>query len=249
MTPGDDHYRRTITQRGATRFARCGYQDRFDPFRLSRLPRLRALYEGLFRYGLDAKPCERLLDVGCGTGLYFEALVPFARQIDALDASWDMLRVAREFCQARNLNQLRLSVGALEALPYPNAVFDAVVALDTLHHVDDVETSLAEIGRVLKIGGRLVVFEPNILNPLMLAAHAFPREERRALGRNRPAVLRKLLERRFHTVAHCGICDLITETEGVRRALLDAYVGLFRLLGVEAFYPRQCWVVEKRGGG
>ena len=200
MTDQDEHYRRTVEAGRGTRLARCGYADRFDPFRLGRLPRVRALYAGLFSEFLGEEPFGALLDIGCGTGIYFEALAGHGREIHTLDASEAMVGVARNFCESNGLNHVYPIVGAAEALPYQDNRFDAAVALDTLHHVSEVEPVLEEVFRVLKPGGVFLVFEPNILNPLMWVAHALPAEERRALCRNRPATLRALLEKHFHTV-------------------------------------------------
>ncbi len=240
------HYRRTVAARETTHLARCGYSDRFDPLALSALPRLRLLYESLFAEFLGEAPFDRVLDAGCGTGLYFECLAPHARNLNALDVSREMLSAAREFSMMRGIEQVRVGVGSFEALPYPDETFDLVVALDALHHVENVNAAIAEAWRVLTPGGHFFVFEPNILNPLMLAAHALPAEERLALARSRPGALRALLEARFETLRWRGVCALITETKGFRRRLLDAFVGACRMTRCETLYPRQAWLGVKR---
>jgi ubiquinone/menaquinone biosynthesis C-methylase UbiE len=241
MTNQSEHYQHTVRTGRNTRFVRCGYQDRFDPFRLSRLPRLRVFYEDLFQQYLGETAKERLLDVGCGTGIYFEALAGHGKYINALDASPDMINVAAAFCQKRKLDHIYPETGNAEKLPYADDTFDAVIALDTLHHVPDISAALSEIARVLKPGGAFLVFEPNILNPLMWVAHALPGEERPALQRNRPAVLRALLETHFQTRCWRGVCMMITETTGVRRKILDAYLAVIKAIGNEVLYPRQVW--------
>lgn len=242
MTEGNEHYRKTVTAPRETHFVRCGYTDRFDPFRLSHLPRLRALYEGLFNEFLGEAPVDRLLDIGCGTGIYVEALAAHAHRLCALDASPEMTTVARAFCKERGLEHVHHIVGSAEVLPFADNTFDLVVALDTLHHVGSLEDVVAEVFRLLKPGGRFLVFEPNILNPLMWLAHAIPREERLALGRNRPASLRAALEQRFITLRWQGVCALVTETQGMRRRALDACIAMFRWINRESLYPRQVWL-------
>lgn len=245
MKRNSDHYSRTVTKGTGTRFARCGFNDRFDPFRLSRIPRLRCLYETLFREFLDEAPVEHLLDIGCGSGIYFEALAPHAAHVYGLDASRAMAGVAHDFCRARQLDHINTIVGVAETLPYSADSFDVVVAMDVLHHVDSPGNVVDEACRVLKPGGRFFVFEPNILNPLVWCAHAFPSEERLALRRNRPAALQALLETRFDTLRWQGICALITETTGPRRRLIDGYLALWRWTGREKWYPRQAWLGVK----
>ncbi len=245
MKRNSDHYSKTVTKGKGTRFARCGFNDRFDPFRLSQVPRLRCLYETLFREFLGEEPVEHLLDIGCGSGIYFEDLAPHGIRLHGLDASTAMVEIACDFCRARQLDHIETIVGIAEALPYPANSFDVVIAMDVLHHVASPDTVVNEAYRVLKPGGRFLVFEPNILNPLVWCAHALPPEERLALRRNRPVTLRALLEKRFDTLRWEGICALITETTGLRRRLIDGYLALWRWTGREEYFPRQAWLGVK----
>jgi 2-polyprenyl-3-methyl-5-hydroxy-6-metoxy-1,4-benzoquinol methylase len=238
----NEHYRRLIQDKKKTKLASCGYVDRFDPFKLNKNPRVRQLYENIFGSHLKDISCQRLLDVGCGTGIYFDVLARYSEFIEAIDLSGEMIQVAQEYCQQNGLTNIRSGVGSVESLEFDDESFDVVIELDVIHHVQDLGTTLAEIYRVLKPGGHFLVFEPNICNPLMFFAHALPIEERLALGRNRPTKLISLLEERFTTINWTGICELITHTHGVKRLLLDAYLKLWSLIGLESCYPRQVWL-------
>jgi 2-polyprenyl-3-methyl-5-hydroxy-6-metoxy-1,4-benzoquinol methylase len=240
------HYEHVVQKHGRTRFASCGYQDRFDPFLLNKNPRLHRFYRGLFESVLAGLPSGRLLDVGAGTGIYFDALAPFAREIEALDNSEDMVRVADWYCRANGLTHIHPSLGSADHLPFGNGEFDVVICLDTLHHVSDLGQALSEVDRVLKEGGHFFVFEPNINNPLTFLAHAIPREERSALGRNRPAVLRRNLETRFDTVFWRGVSAMVTQCRGIKGFAFDAYLKAWELTRLEKLYTRQAWLGRKR---
>ncbi len=95
----------------------------------------------------------RILDVGCGTGANLEMLARYG-DAEGVDVSTDALA----FCRARGLTQLR--EGAAEALPYADATFDLVTALDVVEHLDDDVAGLCEMRRVLKIGGCALLFVP-----------------------------------------------------------------------------------------
>lgn len=246
MTSQDRHYRKLIKNQQTTRFASCGYRDRFDPFVLNKSPAVRHLYDGLFKTFLSDVPADSLLDIGCGTGIYFDVLAGYVTRIEAIDESFDMIGIADDYCRLTGLSNIHTRVGSAGELPYGDESFDVVIAMDLLHHVPDAAQAVAEVKRVLKPGGRFFVFEPNICNPLMFVAHALPAEERRALRLNRPGKLLTFLERSFDTIRWYGVCALVTQSGGIKGAVLDFYVKLWKLIGIKRLYPRQAWLGGKR---
>ena len=95
----------------------------------------------------------RILDVGCGTGANLKMLSAFGKA-DGVDIS----EQAVDFCRERGLNSVKL--GAAEELPYENASFELVTALDVVEHLDDDVAGLREMRRVLGRDGRLLLFVP-----------------------------------------------------------------------------------------
>ena len=94
-----------------------------------------------------------ILDVGCGTGANLEMLGEFG-DAEGVDVSTDAL----SFCRQRGLDSVRL--GEAEKLPYPDASFDIVMMISVLEHLDDDLAGLQEMRRVLKPGGRALLFVP-----------------------------------------------------------------------------------------
>jgi len=97
---------------------------------------------------------QRLLDLGCGTGYLAWILGNFGYRVIGLDSQPAGLVLARQ----RDPEGDYLAACA-EQLPFREHSFDAVIACDVLEHVDDVQ-SLAEVYRVLKPGGRLILTVP-----------------------------------------------------------------------------------------
>ncbi len=95
----------------------------------------------------------RILDVGCGTGANLEMLARFG-ETEGVDVSEEALA----FCRARGLENVRQ--GAAERLPYEDGAFDLVTALDVVEHLDDDVAGLSEMRRVLRPGGRALLFVP-----------------------------------------------------------------------------------------
>lgn len=94
----------------------------------------------------------RILDVGCGTGANLEMLANFG-EAEGVDVSDDAL----EFCKAKGLKAHK---GLAEELPFAGESFDVVTALDVVEHLDDDIAGLKEMHRVLKTGGRTLIFVP-----------------------------------------------------------------------------------------
>lgn len=95
----------------------------------------------------------RILDVGCGTGANLQMLAKFG-VAEGVDVSAEAL----DFCRARGLGRVRQ--GAAESLPYEDAQFDLVTGLDVVEHLDDDVGGLSEMRRVLRPGGRALLFVP-----------------------------------------------------------------------------------------
>jgi SAM-dependent methyltransferase len=95
----------------------------------------------------------QILDVGCGTGANLELLNEFG-DAEGVDISLDAL----EFCKGRGLTKVHH--GLAENLPFPDCSFDLVTALDVVEHLDHDVAGLKEMQRVLKPGGRALLFVP-----------------------------------------------------------------------------------------
>src|SRR4051812_7781720 len=114
-------------------------------------------------YVLRNCPRGRGLDVGCGTGVLAERLAAAGYEMTGVDPSGGMLDILRARTDA---------VHALQAsgtdLPFDDDSFDVVVTVAVLHHVadpGDVRTTLGEMARVSRPGGRIVVWDHNPRNP------------------------------------------------------------------------------------
>jgi len=141
---------------------------RFDAQAAARLERTYAAPEivaqrARTRAALAARPGERGLDVGCGPGFLTCELageVGPAGRVVGIDASPDMLATAAAR-RAREGLTGRVALAAADAgrLPFRDAAFDFVVAVQVYLYVADVARALAEAARVLRPGGRLAVVD------------------------------------------------------------------------------------------
>jgi len=96
-------------------------------------------------------------DLGCGTGQVSAALAPFVSRVVAVDASAAMLQAAKK--RLHGFDNVELRRGDLEALPIDDGRLDAATLMLVLHHVAEPEKALADVARVLKPGGRLLLVD------------------------------------------------------------------------------------------
>jgi SAM-dependent methyltransferase len=113
----------------------------------------------------------RILDVGCGVGMYMRAFRQFTPHVFGVEIESERGRAALAF------GAVAQSPG--EALPFADGSFDLVLSHEVIEHVADDRASVAEIVRVLrspqpvegKAGGRLILFCPNRLYPFETHGH------------------------------------------------------------------------------
>lgn len=95
---------------------------------------------------------DYVLDLGCGTGLVTKEIAMFVRRVIGLDNSKEML--------AQCDGSFNLMIGDARDNPFPDGVFDRVIARNIFHHMTDgLVDGMRETCRVLKRGGRLVIGE------------------------------------------------------------------------------------------
>jgi SAM-dependent methyltransferase len=104
---------------------------------------------------LDRRPPGRLLDVGCGTGIFLDAMRSHDWQVQGVEPNAEAARYSRERLG------LDVFVGPLEATNYPDNTFDVVTLWDVLEHLPSPTAALQIFRRILKADGLLVFRVPN----------------------------------------------------------------------------------------
>ena len=96
----------------------------------------------------------KVLENGCGIGMYVEHITPFVHQVIGLEYEWERAHAAHQ----RSEYVLN---AAGEKLPFPDSVFSLIISHEVLEHVQDDQAAMQEMVRTLHPGGRIILFVPN----------------------------------------------------------------------------------------
>jgi SAM-dependent methyltransferase len=193
----DDRFARTAEQVAAKQDARAS-----------------ALAETVREFVL-ARGDESAVDVGTGAGALALALAPLVRDVIGVDVVPELLELARE----RAPSNVTFVEGDAEHLPFADGSFDLAGTLRTLHHVARPERVLAELVRVTRPGGRLLVVD-QIAPVDPLAALAVDRFER---ARD-PGHTRLLPDIDLRQLFEANGLVLVRDRRDVERRQLGAYL-------------------------
>jgi arsenite methyltransferase len=220
----------------------------------------------LVRQLLALRSGDRVLDIGVGPGFLaaeMAAEVGVGGRVCGIDSSDSMLAIARTRAGQAGSAPIELKPGDANNLPYPDASFDVATATQVLEYVEDLPGALAEIRRVLRPGGRVLVldtdwdsvvwhttdrarmrrvlaaFEEHLSDPHL------PRTLQRSLDHagfdaDAPQILPLLNVGYQPRTYSAGLLDIVAgfvaDREGVTAAVAQAWADELRSLGPDYFF-------------
>jgi len=126
-------------------------------------------YEQAFDYIISILKAPKnsiFLDAGCGNCAHSIRLANRGFFVQAIDFSEAVLEMARENVNAKGLEgKISIKRGDILALPFENETFNYILCWGVLMHIPDLEKAIAELSRVLKLRGILVISEVNMYSP------------------------------------------------------------------------------------
>jgi 2-polyprenyl-3-methyl-5-hydroxy-6-metoxy-1,4-benzoquinol methylase len=153
-------------------------------------------------------PGVKVIECGCGTGVFTRLLAETEALITAVDISDDLLAEARRLCLAKNVTFVRSNLEDPNELE--NNAFNSLCGVSVLHHLD-LHKALKALKNKLKPGSRFAFSEPNLINPINRYIFSDHPEKRERLGVSpsemafRPKELRAIFEESgylVHTLQH-----------------------------------------------
>jgi ubiquinone/menaquinone biosynthesis C-methylase UbiE len=200
-----------------------GADRRFDAERIRRHPSVRRHFESVVAAFI--RPDDVVLDLGCGPGGFLAAAASHCRSITGVDVVPAFVTECQATIDRLGLTNASTLLSDGNRVPADDGTFDAAILVDVIHHCEDPVAVLADVRRVLRPGGRLLVFEPNKGNPLLALMCALDRNEWGLLRLGSRRAYRKLLHGLFD-IDRMQWSGLLVGPEGrLAMAVADAVSG------------------------
>ena len=136
---------------------------------------------------------DAVLDLGCGPGSFLISTAPRCKEITGVDISKEFVTTCNKTIREMKINNAEAVHITPDTLPFKDNSFDALIMVDVIHHLEDIHKTLTEAMRVVRRQGRILIYEPNKLNPLIAITHLLDRNEWGLLRLGTPWVYHKIL--------------------------------------------------------
>lgn len=137
---------------------------------------------------------SKVLDFGCGPGTFLLPIAKYCKEIIGVDISKNFIEECNRNINDNNLLNAKSFHISPNILPFKDEYFDVIILVDVIHHLENIKETLDYLFRYLKPGGRVLIFEPNKLNPLMFLMHLLDKNERGLLRVGSPYKYRNILK-------------------------------------------------------
>jgi 2-polyprenyl-3-methyl-5-hydroxy-6-metoxy-1,4-benzoquinol methylase len=155
------------------------------------------------------KSSDTILDFGCGSGIFSRRMSFLCTKVIGVDISRGFIQSAI----SQNDDNGNVRYHHIDtSFSFPERVtemFDVVLSFDVIHHLEDAHTQLVNPLKLLKPSGRVLIYEPNLLNPAILLMHLFDKNERGLLRLGTPNRYRRLLAKYNLEIEHMSYSGIV----------------------------------------
>jgi 2-polyprenyl-3-methyl-5-hydroxy-6-metoxy-1,4-benzoquinol methylase len=143
------------------------YTKSIDTIDLLNIPRAEKIELSFLLKVLKNPKNKKILDLGCGTGKFGLKLARMSNEVVGIDISQNSIDIANRTAEKYQIRTFKGIVDNFKKTKYKN-YFDYVLAVNMIHHTNDVDVILKNIKNCLKKDGFFIVFEVNPFNPLYI---------------------------------------------------------------------------------
>lgn len=178
----------------------AGKDNRYNAEWLSSKPSVLKYFDGFIKNILTKK--DKILDFGCGPGTFSIRLSNICSEVVSVDIVESFIKSANDSFNKLNLSNTKAIHIKPNSVPYPDSYFDAVLLMDVVHHLEDINEALNEVSRVLKPNGNIIIYEPNKLNPIIYLIHSMDPNEHGLIRLGTPKKYKTILNKYSRSIRH-----------------------------------------------
>lgn len=147
-------------------------------------------------FGKELKYSDVVCDYGCGAGTFLPIISTFCKEVHGFDVVLPFIDLAKNLIKNQNIKNAYAYDNIVFNEIFKENCFDAVFLNDVLHHMEDPQEAIFNAHKLLKPEGKLIIVEPNRLNPAIFIFHALDSNERKLLKLGRK-YYEKICEQKF----------------------------------------------------
>jgi ubiquinone/menaquinone biosynthesis C-methylase UbiE len=183
---------------------------------------------------------DKILDYGCGPGTFSIKLSKMTQNdVYGIDISKGFIDHCISIKKKLNIKNFYPQLVENKKLPFEDNTFDSILMFDVIHHLEDIDQNFNEIKRVLKNDGKLIVYEPNKLNPLIWILHILDPIERGLLKVGTKKKYFDILKKHNLIPTHFTFSGIIV---GPSSKILDI---ISKILNIKIIYKYFGWLNPK----
>ncbi len=182
---------------------------------------------------------DKILDYGCGPGAFSIRLSKFSKSIVAADIVDEFLLECNKNISLYKIKNIKTKLIKEKKLPFNKGEFDKIVLVDVIHHLENVEDILSQLSNILSSKGKIIIYEPNKLNPLLWLMHYVDKNERGLLEFGSPSKYKKLFFENNFKIEVCEFNGIIIGPDS------KVFFLMSRILNIKFFKLLLGWLNPK----
>jgi ubiquinone/menaquinone biosynthesis C-methylase UbiE len=153
------------------------FEKRFEQNKILKSKNINRFFDDIVKKHI--KKNDKILDFGCGSGAFTFKISKFTSgEVIGIDIAKEFIRSANVFFKPKNIRNLKFKLSNTKKLKFKDNYFNKILLVDVIHHLDKIKPIILELKRILKKNGKIIVYEPNKLNPLIFLIHLIEKNER-----------------------------------------------------------------------
>lgn len=152
------------------------FEARFEQNKILQKENIKIYFDNIIKNFISQN--DVILDYGCGSGAFTYKISHFTNnKVIGVDISEEFIKNSKKFFNDRQENLEFEKIDGIKS-KFNDSQFDKILMVDVIHHLENIDIIFKELKRMLKKDGRILVYEPNLLNPLIFITHLIEKNER-----------------------------------------------------------------------